>query len=55
LLGFGFIFAANLFFLLALALLSQRPTLAERWWRWRVLVDILVLLVGVLIVRALAG
>jgi hypothetical protein len=54
LLGFGFIFAANLFFLLALALMSERPTLAERWWRWRVLLDLLMLLAGVLIIRALA-
>jgi hypothetical protein len=49
LMGFGFTFAANVYVLLAVGLLSRRPAPVERWWRWRLLLDLAVLLVSVLL------
>jgi hypothetical protein len=48
-LGFGFTFAANVYVLLAVGLLSRRPAPVERWLRWRLLLDLVVLLVSVLL------
>ncbi|HKB37102.1 MAG TPA: hypothetical protein VKD72_11655 [Gemmataceae bacterium] len=53
-LGFAFLFAANLYVLLALGLQVRRPAPLEHWWRWRVVIDLFMLLVAMLIVRFLS-
>jgi hypothetical protein len=52
LLDFGVLFAANLYLLMAVAVLGRNPTLWMKFWRWRILVD-LALTVGMrLLVKA---
>jgi hypothetical protein len=48
-LGFAFVFAANLYLMLALGLFTRRPETLSQCWRWRLVIDAAVLLTAILL------
>jgi hypothetical protein len=50
--GFSFTLAANIYFLLALALFERRITVLQKVWRWRLVIDIAVGLISVALLLA---
>jgi hypothetical protein len=54
LLGLAYCFAGNLYLGLALGVVVRRPLLLQRLWHWRLLSDLLVLILASVILRMVA-